>query len=104
MFTFKQEKWPSGLGDRKIKIVPYDPTAPESFKIIKNNIESFLGPEFEVVHRGATSLGISGQDEIDVYVPVSLKDFEIILPLMEKMFGKPRSLYPLERARFIAQV
>jgi hypothetical protein len=27
------------------------------------------------MHRGAISLGISGQDEIDIYIPVSLEDF-----------------------------
>lgn len=53
-----------------------------------------------VKHRGASRLKISGQDEIDVYVPVLPEEFDKYLLKMSKVFGHPKSLYPLERARF----
>ena len=46
-------------------------------------------------------MGISGQDEIDIYLPVSPGDFDKLLTPLKKLFGEPRSLYPLERARFV---
>lgn len=51
-------------------------------------------------HRGASALGISGQDEIDIYVPVSSGDFDMYVEKMRRVFGDPGSLYPLIRARF----
>lgn len=103
--TPKQEKWLNHLSDeKKVKILPFDPTAEEKFQIIKNKIQSSLGRDFPVEHRGSTSLGISGQDEIDVYIPVSPIDFDKTLPLLENLFGATRSLYPSERARFVTVV
>ena len=43
---------------------------------------------------------ISGQDEIDMYVPVAEKEFNSYIPFLERLFGKPGSHYPLKRARF----
>jgi len=105
VITPKQEKWIEHLSNEtKVRIVPFDSTAEEKFQIIKNKIQSSLGAGTLVIHRGATSLGISGQDEIDIYIPVSLQDFDKTVPFLENIFGAPRSLYPLERARFVTEV
>ncbi len=105
MLTKKQQKWINNLSDkRKIKIIPFDPSAEEKFKKVKAQIQSVLGKEIDVKHRGATSLGISGQDEIDVYVPVSPTVFNDLVILLEKIFGKPQSHYSLERARFVTEI
>lgn len=102
MFTPEQEKWLAHLSDHdQVKIIPFDPTAAEKFEAVKVKIQSVLGPQTAVVHRGATSLGISGQDEIDVYVPVPEKVFNRLLDPLTAAFGRPRSHYPLERARFV---
>jgi GrpB-like predicted nucleotidyltransferase (UPF0157 family) len=60
-----------------------------------------LGDDIRVDHRGATSLGISGQDEIDVYIPVSENRFNSLLAPLSTAFGNPHSHYPLDRARFV---
>lgn len=101
MLTPEQEKWIAHLSDEtKIKIVPFDPSAPEKFEKIKTKICSTLGNEVKVYHCGATCLGISGQDEIDVYIPVPEQNFNSFISPLTEMFGQPASHYPLERARF----
>lgn len=101
MITKTQQEWLDHLSDTDlIKIVPYDKNSPEIFSKVKRLVDKALGGEFEVLHRGASYLEISGQDEIDIYVPVSPSDFDKIVEKMTKAFSKPRSLYPLIRARF----
>lgn len=105
MLTPAQEKWIAHLSDEtKIKIVPFDPTAEEKFEIIKAKICSSLGNKINVCHCGATSLDISGQDEIDVYVPVPEQNFNSLISPLTALFGQPGSHYPLERARFKTSV
>ncbi len=102
MLTKNQENWINHLSDdSKVRIVPFDPTSQEKFEEVKKIIQSELGKAVEVKHRGASSLGISGQDEIDVYVPVAQKQFDSFLAPLNKLFGKAKSHYPLERARFV---
>ncbi|MFA6602028.1 MAG: GrpB family protein [Candidatus Paceibacterota bacterium] len=100
-----KEKWLSHLSNMpgEIKIIPYDRTAPEKFQKVRDFIQSKLGKQVRVEHRGATALGISGQDEIDVYVSVPPQDFDKYVLLVAELFGDPRSLYPLQRARFRAE-
>lgn len=101
MLTENQEIWINHLlNDSKIKIVPFDPTSQEKFEKIKSKIQSKLGKSVCVEHRGASSLGISGQDEIDVYIPVSSKRYDNFVALVTKLFGEPRSHYHLRRTRF----
>jgi GrpB-like predicted nucleotidyltransferase (UPF0157 family) len=105
MITPEQEKWLSHLNDNdSIKIYPADSKAGEKFEKIKKQIQSVLGEKINIVHKGATSLGISGQGELDVYIPVPPENFDSMIVSIEKIFGKAGSLYPLERARFITSV
>lgn len=105
MLTIEQEKWVNHLSDEnKIKIIPFDISAEEKFQKIKRKIIDCFGKDIDVRHCGATSFGISGQDEIDVYLPVLPEEFDSFVAQMEKIFGKPRSLYPLERVRFMTNV
>jgi len=102
MLTPDQENWINHLSDQdQIHIFPFDPTTPQKFEAVKRKIQAVLGPETRVVHRGATSLGISGQDEIDVYVPVPENQFEPLIATLSIVFGAPRSHYPHDRARFV---
>ena len=104
MLTNKQKKWIAHLSDKnKIRIVRFDPTADEKFKKIKQKIQDILGKKVSVQHRGATSLRISGQDEIDVYVPVSPLRFNSSIDQLKRIFGEPKSLYLLERVRFTTE-
>lgn len=101
MLTLAQEKWIAHLSDEtKIKIVPFDPSSVEKFEKIKAKIWSVFGNKINVYHCGATNLGISGQDEIDVYIPVPKQSFNSLITPLADLFGPPASHYPLERARF----
>lgn len=105
MLTKNQEKWIAHLSDdSKIKIIPFDPSCEEKFEKIKSIIQSKLGKSIDVEHHGATNLKVSGQDEIDIYVPVPPKIFNNLLISLTELFGEPRSHYPLERARFVTFV
>ncbi|MBU2101317.1 GrpB family protein [Patescibacteria group bacterium] len=105
MLTPEQQKWIDHLGDEnKVNIVPFDPTSEEKFQKIKKKIHQELGSQFDIQHRGASGMGISGQDEIDVYVPVSKDIFDTALAKLKIIFGKPASHYELERARFRADM
>ena len=102
MITLEQQKWIDHLSDKdRIVIKPYDSTTPEKFEAVKTKIKNSLGESIDVRHCGATSLGISGQDEIDVYIPVAPSKFNKLIPSLTQLFGEPRSHYPLERARFV---
>lgn len=102
MITPEQEKWIAHLSDEEqVTIFPFDPSAGQKFEAVRARILSALGPGTQVLHRGATSLGISGQDEIDIYIPVSETDFNALLAPLAAAFGPPHSHYPLERARFV---
>jgi GrpB-like predicted nucleotidyltransferase (UPF0157 family) len=102
MITPQQQKWIDHLSDKdRIVIKPYDSTTPEKFEAVKTKIKNSLGESIDVRHCGATSLGISGQDEIDVYIPVAPSKFNKLIPSLTQLFGEPRSHYPLERARFV---
>lgn len=105
MITVDQQKWINHLSDKdRIVIKPYDSSCNEKFEKVKNIIQSVLGDKSEIKHCGATSLGISGQDEIDVYIPVVKKDFNKYIPKLTQLFGEPRSHYPLRRARFVIEI
>src|SRR3989344_1735503 len=103
MLTEEQEKWINHLSDTdKIKIVPFDPRSQEEFEKVKSLIQSKIGPTVRVEHRGASYLGISGQNEIDIYVPVPEKLFNSFVIQLSEFFGEPHRIFPLERARFNA--
>ncbi len=105
MLTKDQEKWINSLGSKtnKIKIVPYDPKTKDAFEKIKKEILIVLG-DVGVFHHGATGLGISGQGEIDCYVPVAENSFDEYVKKMIKCFGPAGSIYPLRRARFVKYI
>ena len=103
MLTEEQEKWINHLSDTdKIKIVPFNPRSQEEFEKVKSLIQSKISPTVRVEHRGASYLGISGQNEIDIYVPVPKNLFNSFVIQLSELFGEPHRIYPLERARFNA--
>ena len=101
MLTAEQEKWIGHLSNTDtIKIVPFDPTAESRFQEIKQLIQEKTDRSLTILHLGASGLGISGQDEIDVYIPIKPAQFNTLIPKLKNLFGEPRSSYPLERSRF----
>ena len=103
MITEEQEKWISHLGNEKIKIVPYNPETKIVFEKAKKEVQDVLG-KVEVAHHGATSLEISGQGEVDLFIPVLGKCFDYYLEKLITYFGEPGSVYALERVRFVKYV
>lgn len=103
MLTSEQKKWISHLSTKKVRIIPYNPKVKSVFQKIKKEIQKVLG-KVKVVHCGATSLGISGQGEIDLYIPVSKNLFNKYLKKLIQHFGKAGTIYSLRRARFVKYV
>ncbi len=104
MITKEQQIWLDHLSDTtKISIVPYNPETRRVFKIIKSDLNKVLG-RTRISHRGSTNLKISGQGEIDLYIPVTKKQFNTHLEKLISYLGNPGSLYPLKRVRFIKYI
>lgn len=105
MLTKEQEDWINHLSDTgSVKIAPFDPESSRKFEVIKKEVQSILGTDREVLHMGASGLGISGQPEIDVYIPVAADDFDKTTLKLQEIFGKPYSIYPMERVKFMRSV
>lgn len=105
MLTEEQKKWIDHLSDDdSINIAPFDPTAEDKFTEVRKRIQAKLGKSVEVEHHGASSMKISGQDEIDVYIPISGNRYDSMVQKLTKIFGEPRSNYALKRARFVTTV
>ena len=105
MITKEQEKWINHLSDtNKVIITPYNPETPAIFIEIANTIHATLDEGLEIQHRGATSFKISGQGELDIYLPTDESKYEFMVEKLTTLFGNPESNYPLERARFVTFV
>lgn len=101
MLTKADINWLKRLSNsNKVKIIPYDPKVKEIFKKQKREILNILGQDVEILHRGATSLRISGQGEIDLFIPVSLGQFDEFIGKFKKVYGDPQSFSPNNRVRF----
>lgn len=99
MLTKEQEEWLNHLSDtHTVKIIPFNPKVKSVFQKIKSEIQSKLS--VEVLHRGASSMGISGKGDIDIYIPIAEKDFEDTFEKLSGILGKPGSHYPNQRARW----
>lgn len=59
-----------------------------------------MGQDVETLHLGATSLGISGQGEIDLVIPTSLDHFAEFIEKLKKAYGDPKSFSLNSRVRF----
>src|SRR3989344_2957947 len=104
MLTREQENWISHLSKEKIvEVLPYNPKTKEVFTKAKEEIEVFLG-KVEILHCGSTALGISGQGEVDLYVPIDENRFNAYLEKMIEHFDEAVSIYPLRRARFVKYI
>jgi len=99
MLTPEQEKWVASLSDRPIKIIPYDSRVEGLFEQVKEEIYNLLGQGVKVEHVGATSFGISGQDEIDISIVADKEKFSQYISKLKTVFGAVQSNYP-DRARF----
>jgi GrpB-like predicted nucleotidyltransferase (UPF0157 family) len=88
MFTPDEKDYLSKITDKTVRVFPYNP---EVGKIAEELIQSVndIYPDLEVQHMGASALGISGQNDIDIYSFSDPKDFNKYLPGLIKLFGEP---------------
>lgn len=102
MLTDNQKRWINHLrDDDKVEIYPFDKTSKEKFEKVKMEIINSVAMKIDVEHRGSTSLGIAGQNEIDIYIPLSPNAFygrALVLELTE-LYGPPKSTHKT-RTRF----
>ncbi len=103
MLTPYQQEFVDRRPDSNIKVIPFDPKSNEKFDEIKKQIQSILG-EVKVLHRGSTGLGIAGQPEIDIYIPMSAEEIPKLTIQIENVWGKPKSIYPDEMTKFIRYI
>ena len=103
MLNPNQQNFIDRQSDNIIKVLPFDLKANEKFEEIKKQIQFILG-NVEVLHRGSTGLEITGQPEIDVYIPVLAEEILELATELEKVWGKPKSVYPDERTKFIRYI
>jgi GrpB-like predicted nucleotidyltransferase (UPF0157 family) len=83
---------------KKVKIVPHNPLIKTIFEEFKQILIKQLG-NVEIKHMGASALSISGQGEIDLYIPTTPTKFKVIIKKLTKIYGKPGSL-DFDWARF----
>lgn len=102
MLTKRQKEWINCLSDDdKVEILPFDKRSQEVFERAQEEIKADLGSETRVEQRGSTSLGIAGQNEIDIYIPVSPNVFyaNTLVSVLTKIYGPPKSIHKT-RIRF----
>lgn len=101
MLAEEQISWLNKLSDKnKVKIVPYNPKFKEIFRQQQTEIQSILGLDVVVLHKGASALGISGKGDVDIYIPIEVENFDSYFGKLKEVLGEPGSHYPLERVRW----
>jgi len=76
--------------DKKVAIKPFSNKATQIANEIIGKVKE-VDSGLEVIHMGASGLGISGQGDLDVYILVNPVRFNDYLPKLIKIFGEPKS-------------
>lgn len=87
--TKDQKKYLRKIPVNKIvRIYPFDQ---KILKVSKKIIQAVkaIYPDLEIRHLGASALGISGQNDLDIYAFANPSDFGKFLPGLIRLFGKP---------------
>lgn len=89
MFTEDELDFISKIpADKKACIYPFDPKVVRVAEDLIQSINNVF-PDLDVKHMGASALGISGQNDIDIYAFSNPVDFDKFLPGLAKLFGEP---------------
>jgi len=84
---------PVEVATKKVVIKPFSPQIQQTAKKIIYKIRNVI-PDSDIRFMGASALGISGQNDIDIYVLAAEHDFSDYLPGMINHFGNPTSKSP----------
>lgn len=105
MLSQKQKDWLNHLSDTdKVKITPYSPKVKGVFKKLKLELKRILGEDSVILHEGASAWGISGKGDVDIYIPVPVKEFNNTYEKLKAFLGEPGSYYQDERVRWNKEV
>lgn len=89
MLAPNEKDYLSKIDENKIvHVTPYNPKIREVVGMLVQSINNIY-PDLEVKHMGASALGISGQNDIDIYAFSNPLDFDKFLPGLIKLFGEP---------------
>lgn len=90
MLTPDQEKYLETIPkDKKIFIQDFNPAV----KIASDKVVVMIkaeNPGWNVWPMGSSELGIAGQNDIDINIPINEDQVQEYLPKLEKIFGSPR--------------
>ncbi len=87
MLTPNQEKYLQKIPEsEKVLIKPFDSRATDVAADLLGEIKRIV-PDFKVLFMGAAALGIAGQNDLDLYILCTEKDFAKYLPKLEQHFG-----------------
>ena len=87
MLTWGEEDYLSKISeDKRVKIFPYDEEVGKIAEGITSKVHKVM-PELEVRHMGASSLKLSGQGDIDIYIFAKPEEFGKYKPLLVGIFG-----------------
>lgn len=92
MLTLDEERYLQGLppeeSNRIIHIQPYNPAIEGIAKAIMQKLRQRLPADTDIRFMGASALGISGQNDIDIYVLVPDSEHSVYLAKLETILGK----------------
>ena len=74
--------------DKNVHICPFNPKVADVVETLIQSIHN-IDHDLEIKHMGASALGISGQNDLDVYAFSDPSDFKKYLPDLMNLFGKP---------------
>ena len=89
MLTTDEEDFLSKQTDKIITVKPFNPSCITVATKIINRIKAVF-PNADVRHLGASSLGLSGQNDIDMYILSDPSDFDKYLSGLIKLFGETK--------------
>jgi len=86
MLTSDEKDFLNKQIDRVVTIEPFNPACRVAANAVIDKIRSVF-PDADVRHLGGSSLELSGQNDVDLYVLSDPSDFDKYLPGLIKLFG-----------------
>lgn len=90
MLTKDEEVFLSKQTDRIVTVKSFDQKINVVAETIMREVKKAF-PSADILFLGASSLGLSGQGDIDMYILSRPEDFESYIPGINKLFGKFKS-------------
>ena len=90
MLTQEQEKYLETIPEnKKIFVQDFNPAVRVASENVVSKIKS-ENPDWDVWPIGSSELGIAGQNDIDINIPIKPDEVDNYLPKLKKILGPPR--------------